>query len=135
MKLIRISLAALIVVFAASVATSQYTLATSGTGQSGTKLDFTTTGPASQQNKIAFLGISPLQGQVQFPFVTIDLGWPIIAIGMGNVSSGTITRPIVVPDLPPGFSIKMFAQSLIVRPAGGGYQVQKTPVVPFTIFN
>ena len=135
MKLFKVTVFAAIFAFAASIASAQYTLATSGTGQSGTKLTFTTSGPTTTLNKNAFLGLSPLQGQTQFPFVTIDLGWPIIAIGMGDIKAGTVSRAIVVPDLPPGFSIKMFAQSLVVTPAGGGYQVEKTPTIPFTIFN
>lgn len=113
------------------VSAQGFVLSVSGTGQSGNKLVFTTTpqGPVTV-NKISFLGLSLTQGKTQFEFWDVDLGWPIIAMGMaGSLRNGPTTQQVLVPELPPGFTIPVYAQSLVVEPRGGGYQVETTNVV------
>ncbi len=133
MRFATLALGALLALTAVKTADAQYTLSVDGTGVSGTKLVFTTSGAVPSQNKVAFLGLSPLQGTTSFPIATMDLGWPIFASGMGSLRSGSKSHNITVPDLPPNFMMTWYAQSLVVTPAGAGYIVEKTNVIPFQI--
>ncbi len=125
----------LLVISSLAIGAQGYDLSVTGSGQSGSTLVFTVkdnTG-TPQPNQVAFLGISPLKGTTVFPFVTVDLGWPILAFGMGSLNHGPAKHKIKVPDLPPGFSFKMFAQSVIVTPRGGGHQATTSNVLEFFI--
>lgn len=133
MRFTALALGALLALVTVNAVDAQYTLSVSGTGVSGTKLVFTTSGSVPNQNKVAFLGLSPLQGTTTFPLATMDLGWPIFASGMGSLRTGSKSHNITVPQLPVNFVMTWYAQSLVVTPAGAGYITEKTNVIPFQI--
>ncbi|MBN2490716.1 MAG: hypothetical protein JXQ29_07695 [Planctomycetes bacterium] len=132
MRFVAISL--VIVLVLAGLGTAQDpVLSVAGSGLPGTPLIFTVTGSA-EVNQVAFLGISPLPGATSFGWVTMDLAWPILACGMGSLNQGFARHPVMVPkDWPPMLTIAMYAQALVVKPAGAGYQYVKTSVVMFWV--
>ena len=132
-----ITIAALLAVAAVGLNAQGYDLTVTGSGQSGSTLVFSVKDKTGvpQLNQVAFLGISALKGKTEFPFVTVDLGWPIFACGMGSLNHGPAKHRITVPELPIGFSLKMYAQSVIVTPKGGGYIATTSNVVEFVVFN
>ena len=127
-------LCALMTVPALGDTESTAVISVSGTATAGGTLTFTVKKPAGTVNQIAFFGISPGLGKIEFPFVTMDLMWPIFAAGMGSLNKGSASHKLQVPkDWPTGFVIVWYAQGIVVTPKGGGYIAETTKPIPFTI--
>lgn len=127
-------LCALMTVPALGDTESNAVISVSGTGTAGGTLTFTVTKPIGPVNQIAFFGISPGLGKVEFPLVTMDLMWPIFAAGMGSLNKGSASHKLQVPkDWPSGLVITWYTQGIVVTPAGGGYIAETTKPVPFLI--
>ncbi len=126
---------ALILLLAVTAAAQEHVLTVAGSGKPGTALKFTCTAKKlPNPNQVAFLGVSPLPGKTEFPFVTMNLAMPIWASGMGSLIKGSHSHKIMVPsNWPPALVIPFYAQSVIVTPKGGGYIAVVSNVVKFYV--
>ena len=132
MKKLCVSLV-LVLFIAGLAAAAGPVLSVKGPGLPGSIYTFTVT-DNPDPNKVAFLALSPLPGKTEFPFITLDLAWPIFASGMGSLNSGSVSHKVTVPiDWPVFLTIPFYAQSVVVTPKGAGYQAVTTNVVKFMI--
>lgn len=121
-------------VLLAGVATAGPQLSVTGPGTPGTSFTFTMTGANPDMH--AYWAWSPQLSQTSFGFMTLDIGFPMFAGGMGQISQeGVATKQLLVPaDLQPGLSFVLYAQAVGMRNIGGGnYVAEVTNYVPFYV--
>jgi hypothetical protein len=109
-------------------------LTVTGPGTPGTILTFTMTGANPDYH--AYYAWGPVLAKSNFGFMTLDLGYPMIASGMGPISDeGVASKRLAVPaDLDPGLYFVFYAQAVALRNTGGGnYVAEVSNYAPFVV--
>ena len=109
-------------------------LSVTGPGTPGTSFTFTMTGANPDMH--AYWAWSPVLAQSNFGFMTLDIGFPMLASGMGPIrEEGVATKRLAIPsDFEPGLHLTFYAQAVAMHNLGGQqYVAEVSNYVPFVI--